>query len=102
MAIVRLSIFQFHQLLRDKKNASTSAISAYDKVGLIRSTSVSTKCKKTIVTNVHVTIPSANIFLGIYKLKHECTRLFTTFIYKLDLNSQISQCLPNKKDSNKV
>ena len=47
--------------------------------------------KKTIVTNLHVTIPSANIFLGIYKLEHECTRLFTTFICKLDLNSQISQ-----------
>lgn len=76
---------------KEKKNASTSAISAYDKVGLIRSTSVSTKCKKTIVTNVHATIPSANIFLGIYKLEHECTRLFTTFLCKLHLNSQISR-----------
>ena len=76
---------------KEKKNASTSVISAYDKVGLIQSTSVSTKCKKTIVTNLHVSIPSANIFLGIYKLEHECTRLFTTFICKLDLNSQISQ-----------
>ena len=90
MAIVRLSIFQFHQLQREK-NASPGVISAYDKVCLIQSTSVSTKCTKTIVTDLHVTIPSANIFLDIYKLEHECTRLFTKFLCKLDLNSQISR-----------
>ena len=74
-----------------EKNASTGVISAYDKVCPIQSTSVSTKCTKTIVTDLHVTIPSANIFLDIYKLEHECTQLFTKFLCKLDLNSQISR-----------